>query len=278
MGFSMAGQLARAGYVVLISDPVAARCEQWREQYGEQAVANVADTDNVANTADVIIICVTDHHADAALLLGPSGLLGNAQAGQLFIDHTTTSPQFARASARLARARRALWVDAPISGSALGAQTNTLSTFVGGSIDAVRMARPILAIYSNCVTHLGEAGCGQAGKLANQLAIAGTVRGLAEAVVLARANEVPLPALFDALCAGSAHSRQLDQHRDKLIASEFEFSKAFDWLYKDLELARAAVVKSMPLADLISSQLATVDSVHNIHSIHNGSDGAGGAP
>ena len=89
-----------------------------------------------------------------------------------------------------------------------------------------------------------------------RLAIAGTVRGLAEAVALARAHGLDSAAVLNALTAGSAHSRQLEQHQATLAAVNFDFARDFAWLAKDIELARASAALDLPMTRLIAALLA----------------------
>jgi 3-hydroxyisobutyrate dehydrogenase len=245
MGFPMARRLVAAGYAVAIADPAPAFRARWEAAYGPGAHAAAA--------ADVLVSCVTNEVALEGLLFGAGGLLANAREGALYIDHTTASPRVARRAAEVAIQHGALFVDAPISGGEAAAGAGTLSVFAGGAVDAVQRAQPVLACYAGRVTHLGGPGCGQVGKLANQIAIAGNVRGLAEAVALARVAGLDVTKLVDALGAGSARSNQLEQHGAKLSAPEFAFDEAFAWLAQDLVLALAEA--RLYGADLPQTQL-----------------------
>lgn len=252
MGAPIAGHLARAGFAVAVADPRASMVDAWCAQH------SAAGHDPAR--ADVIITCVTDELALQQLLLDDepgAGLLREARSGQLFIDHTTTSPRFARDSARIAAARGAQFVDAPLSGAAMAAQAGSLSAFVGGNSDAVARARPVIAHYTQRISVLGEAGAGQTGKLANQIAIAGIVRGLSEAVSLGRAAGLDIATLLAALGAGSARSNQLEQHAAKLAAPALTFADAFHWLDKDLALA-------LDEAAIQNAELAQTALIHKL--------------
>ena len=251
MGYPMAGLLRRSGQVVAVADILPSRVSAWNAEFGS--------TSPDAVDPDVVITCVTDETALDAMLGGAGGIVANTRPGRLYIDHTTTSPELARSLAALAAEHGSMFVDAPLSGAASGATAGDLSAFVGGSAAALAMARPILEAYCTRITHLGAAGAGQVGKICNQIAIAGIVRGLAEANMLAAAAGLDRAALFDALSAGSACSRQLDQHRLRLTDGE-PFESLFEWLAKDLKLAmgeaRAQNV-AMPLTTLVDVLLAS---------------------
>lgn len=250
MGAAMAERLAASGYAVAVSDPDTARVTGWRARHG--AISHEAAD------AAIIVSCVTDAAALAALMLGESGLVMRARQETLFIDHTTASPDLARALEEAAVSRQALFVDAPVSGGREGAARGALSVMVGGTDKALARAAPVLGCYAGLVTHLGEAGAGQAAKLANQIAIAGTVRGLAEAVTLARAYGVDSAALLRALAAGTAASAQLDRLDSALAGQGWRFDQLFAWLGKDLDLALAAGKMAgapLPLAELVTRLL-----------------------
>lgn len=231
MGYEMALRLVSGGFAVAGQDPDTGAVARFLCEFGAPAFE--------PRSADMIITCVTNESAIESLLLGDGGLLRSAGEGQLFIDHTTTSPAFSRQAHQIAKMRGAQFVDAPMSGGKVAAVQGDLSVFVGGEDDSVTRALPVLQCYATRITRLGFPGAGQTGKLANQIAIAGIVRGLQEATSLAHAAGLNLQELYDALGAGSARSEQLQQHRFKLSDSELSFRDNFRWMEKDLTLALA---------------------------------------
>lgn len=249
MGFPMAGRLVAAGYVVAAHDVAAVREAAWRSRFGGADIP-LAD-------AQIVVTCVTDEPSLMKLLLGADGLVARAP-GTLFIDHTTISVATARAVADAAVLSGALAVDAPASGGREGAETGRLSIMLGGSDAAVAAARPVLACYAAQITHLGPPGAGQMAKLANQVAIAGIVRGLAEAVMLARADGLAVSSVLAALAGGSAGSVQLDRLAAALAEPGWTFDRLFAWLAKDLHLATAEgkrVGAALPMTELVSAFL-----------------------
>lgn len=250
MGAAMAGRLAASGYAVAVSDPDAARLTDWRVRH--------SGATHEAAAAAIIISCVTDAAALAALMLSKGGLIARAPPETLFIDHTTASPDLARALEKAAASRQALFVDAPMSGGREGAVRGVLSVMAGGTNKALARATPVLGCYAGCITHLGAAGAGQAAKLANQIAIAGIVRGLVEAVTLARAYGIDSRALLPALATGTAASAQLDRLGGALSGEGWRFAQLFAWLGKDMNLALAAgrtTRTALPLTELVARLL-----------------------
>lgn len=252
MGFPMAGRLTQAGHAVAVHDPAAARCADWTRDF---LTANHAPAD-----ADAIITCVTDDAALRGLLLGPTGLVGRLPAGICLIDHTTAAPETARAVAQAAASRGALALDAPITGGVAAAEAGNLSVMVGGTAEALARARPILAAYADSIEHLGMAGAGQLAKLANQVAIAGILRGLAEALALARAGGLDGGAVLRVLASGSARSTQLDRLIASGNADGWRFERHVAWLTKDLRLALEAagpLGATLPMTELVDRLLPT---------------------
>jgi 3-hydroxyisobutyrate dehydrogenase len=227
--------LARAGARAIAAGTVRDAVQSMRQEGGATAARLTGMTGPIRVAC---MTCVSDEDALLKLWQAPGGLREALAPGLCVIDHTTTGIATARQLAADAASAGAAWLDAPLSGAAAGARAGTLSAMLGGEPDAVERARPLLAAYCAAVTHLGPAGAGQAAKLANQLAIAGTNAGLLAAAGFAAAQGLDLSRCFDALAAGSAHSAQMDQHREALTRAPADIAH-FDWLRRDLALARA---------------------------------------
>jgi 3-hydroxyisobutyrate dehydrogenase-like beta-hydroxyacid dehydrogenase len=250
MGYPMAGRLVRAGFDVSAADPDAARVERWSDEFAEAA--------HHPAEAAVIVTCVTDATALCDLMVGNGKLLHSVTPGTLLVDHTTATPTIAREFAAEAARRGAAFVDAPVSGGADGAAAGSLSIMAGGEAADLARAKPVLDTYAAQVVHVGPAGSGQLAKLANQIAIAGTVRALAEAVALARAGGVDPAPVLEALGGGTAGSVQLARTRAALAAPGFEFKATFGWLAQDLRLASEESERlgsPAPLVELVLAQL-----------------------
>lgn len=250
MGYPMAGRLARAGYAVAVADVDPERVARWRAAFPAAA--------HDPAQAAIVVTCVTDAVAMRALALGRGALLDSVRPGTLLVDHTTIAPALARELAGEAAKRGAAFVDAPTSGGTDGAVAGTLAVMAGGAPADLERARPVLQCYAARIVHIGPVGSGALAKLANQIAIAGTVRALAEAVALARAAGVEPAAVLEALAGGTAASVQLARTRDMLAQPEFAFAQAFSWLAKDLALALEAGARSgldLPLVALVHAQL-----------------------
>jgi len=156
--------------------------------------------------------------------------------GAVIVDHTTTSAKVARDMAGAASRQGVFFIDAPVSGGQAGAENGQLSVMAGGDAAALARVEPVLMHYAKAVKHMGPAGSGQLTKMVNQIAIAGVVQGLAEAVHFARTAGLDTDAVYDAVSKGAAQSWQMDNRWKTAAAGEFDFGFAVDWMRKDLGL------------------------------------------
>jgi len=128
------------------------------------------------------------------------------------------------------------FIDAPVSGGQAGAENGQLSVMAGGDAEALARVEPALMAYSKAVKHMGPSGAGQLTKMVNQIAIAGVVQGLAEAVHFARSAGLDTDAVYDAVSKGAAQSWQMDNRWKTAAEGKFDFGFAVDWMRKDLGL------------------------------------------
>ena len=151
-----------------------------------------------------------------------------------------------------------------MTGSQIGAEKGTLTLMCGGRPDAIEAARTIMEGYSARIVHIGKAGSGQTAKMANQICIAGVVAALAEAVRFAQASHLDLEKVFEAISGGAAQSWQMDNRWGTMVAGEFDFGFAIDWMRKDLGLAleegRGTGV-ALPVAALVDQFFADIQAL-----------------
>ena len=258
MGYPLAGHLARAGHAVTVYNRTAARAAAWVAEHSGRAAATPA---LAAAGADVVLTCVGNDDDLRAVALGPDGALGTMRPGALFVDHTTVSAAIAR---ELAGYRGDLLVlDAPVSGGQAGAVGGTLTVMCGGSPASFAAAGPVMAAYARKTALMGPAGSGQLTKMVNQIAIAGVLEGLAEAVHFALAAGLDAASVFDVIGKGAAQSWQMDNRAATMARGEFDFGFAIDWMRKDLGLVLAEARRlglSLPGTALVDQFYAEVQA------------------
>ena len=230
MGGPMARHLVQAGHEVAGFNRSPEKARTWAEATGGRFAATVAEA---ADCAELLILCVGNDNDVRAVV---TEALSHLSAGAIVIDHTTTSARIAREMAALAATSGRAFIDAPVSGGQAGAENGQLSVMAGGDEAALARAEPALMAYSKAVKRMGPSGSGQLAKMVNQIAIAGVVQGLAEAVHFAEVAGLDTSATYDAISKGAAQSWQMDNRWESMAGGEFEFGFAVDWMRKDLGL------------------------------------------
>ncbi len=242
MGYPMAGHLARAGHRVTVYNRTPAKAQAWVAEFGGSAAATPREA--VAG-ADVVYACVGNDEDLRSVVLGRD--LGNGQratdgayagmkAGAVLADHTTASAEVARELYAAARERGLHFVDAPVSGGQAGAQNGMLTVMCGGDQPAFDVARPPAMAYARAFTRIGETGAGQLAKMVNQVAVAGVIQGLAEAIAFGQRAGLDMNLVLDVIGKGAAQSWQMDNRGKTMAADQFDFGFAVDWMRKDLGL------------------------------------------
>jgi len=240
MGHPMAGHLVRAGHAVTVYNRTAAKAVAWGAEYGGEAAATPA---LAAAGADFVFSCVGNDDDLRAVALGSGGGSGGAFAGMapgaVFVDHTTASAEVARELHSQASALGLHFIDAPVSGGQTGAVNGMLTVMCGGDPAPFAAMRPVALAYARAVTLLGPSGAGQLAKMVNQVAIAGLVQGLAEALAFGQRAGLDMPQVLDVIGKGAAQSWQMDNRGKTMLEDRFDFGFAVDWMRKDLGLVLA---------------------------------------
>jgi len=233
MGHPMAGHLARAGHRVTVYNRTAAKAQAWAAAYGG---ATAATPREAAQGAAFVFACVGNDDDLRAVVQGPDGALAGMASGAVFVDHTTASAEVARELHAAARARGLHFVDAPVSGGQAGAGNGMLTVMCGGDAEPFEAMKPVAMAFSRAVTRVGESGAGQLAKMVNQVAIAGLVQGLSEAIAFGMRAGLDMNLVLDVIGKGAAQSWQMDNRGKTMVEGRFDFGFAVDWMRKDLGL------------------------------------------
>jgi 3-hydroxyisobutyrate dehydrogenase len=233
MGFPMAGHIAAAGHSVTVYNRTASKAEAWVAKHGGAMAATPA---LAATGADFVFACVGDDPDALAVALGEDGAFGAMREGAVYIDNSTVSADVARQLDAAAQAHKFSSLDAPVSGGQAGAENGKLTVMIGGDDAAFATALPVIECYGARVVHMGGAGKGQQAKMANQICIAGLVQGLSEALNFAAEAGLDTDKLLEAISGGAAQSWQMVNRGHTMVANEFDFGFAVDWMRKDLRI------------------------------------------
>jgi 3-hydroxyisobutyrate dehydrogenase len=237
MGYPMAAHLALAGHRVTVYNRTASKSIAWCAEYAGAGTQKHAETPRLAaQGADLVFCCVGNDDDLRSVTLGADGAFAGMEPGAIFIDHTTASREVARELYGAARTLGLRFIDAPVSGGQAGAQNGQLTVMCGGDQAAFDAAAPVASAFSRAFTRMGQAGAGQLTKMVNQICIAGLVQGLAEAVAFGQRAGLDMNLVLDVIGKGAAQSWQLDNRGKTMVAGEFDFGFAVDWMRKDLGL------------------------------------------
>ena len=235
MGGPMAGHLAKAGHSVTVYNRTPAKAQAWVAEFG--APGRHAPTPREAAAgADIVFCCVGNDDDLRSVVLGDDGAFAGMKKGAAFVDHTTASADVARELAKAAQALGLHFIDAPVSGGQAGAQNGALTVMCGGDAAVFERIKPVAMAFSRAVTLLGESGAGQLAKMVNQIAIAGLVQGLSEAIAFGQRAGLDMEAVLGVISKGAAQSWQMENRGKTMIEGKFDYGFAVDWMRKDLGL------------------------------------------
>jgi 3-hydroxyisobutyrate dehydrogenase len=233
MGFPMAGHLQAAGHAVTVFNRSPDKAARWVEKHGGASRPTIAEA--VAG-AQLVCLCVGNDDDVRDVVAQALPAMGG---GGVIVDHTTTSATVAREMDAAARAVGRWFVDAPVSGGQAGAESGQLTIMAGGDPAAYARVEPVLAAYAKAIRLMGPSGAGQLTKMCNQIAIAGVVQGVAEALHFAKRAGLPTDDVLAAISKGAAQSWQMENRWKTMSEGKFDFGFAVDWMRKDLGIALA---------------------------------------
>ena len=252
MGFPMAGHLAKAGHSVTVYNRSSDKTNRWRSEYEGQIAATPA---NAAEGADFIMCCVGNDDDLREVTIGPSGAFSKISKGSIFVDHTTVSALVTNELFDIGTEMGFDYIDAPISGGQAGAENGMLSIMCGGNQDSFDKAKPILESYSKICKRIGNSGAGQQTKMCNQIAIAGLIQGLSEALHFAEKAGLDGRDVVEVISQGAAGSWQMENRYKTMLDGDFNHGFAVDWMRKDLKICLEAsdqIGASLPVTALVS--------------------------
>ena len=261
MGYPMARHLKAKGHDVTVYNRSAAKAAKWVSENGGATTPTPRDA---AKGQDIVFACVGNDDDLAEVTIGPDGAFHAMEPGAVFVDHTTASATIARNLSAAAGEHGFAFLDAPVSGGQAGAENGQLTVMVGGEAAAFAKAEPVIQSFAKACRLLGPAGSGQLAKMMNQVAIAGIVQGLAEAVHFGKAAGLDVEAVIDVISKGAAQSWQMENRHKTMLAGKYDFGFAVDWMRKDLGIVLAEARSNgskLPLTALVDQFYAEVQAM-----------------
>ncbi|MCF3945080.1 NAD(P)-dependent oxidoreductase [Acidiphilium sp. AL] len=261
MGFPMAGHLASGGHNVTVYNRSPAKAEAWVKKHGGRSAPT---PEAAARDCAFVFACVGNDDDLRTVTIGDGGAFAGMQPGSVFVDHTTASATVARELDAAARERKLGFLDAPVSGGQAGAESGKLTVMVGGDAGDFERARPAIGCFGAAISHIGPSGSGQLTKMVNQICVAGVVQGLAEGLHFAEAAGLDVAAVVGAISKGAAQSWQMENRWKAMVAKDFDFGFAVDWMRKDLGICLAQAHETgarLPVTALIDQFYADVQAM-----------------
>src|SRR5438067_6627978 len=261
MGRPMASNLVKAGHEVAVWNRTPGK-----DVEGARSATSPADA---AQGAEVVWMCVSDTHAVDSVLFGPQGVEGSLSEGAIIADSSTISPSATRKFAERVGVRGARYVDAPMTGSKVAAESGTLIFIVGGEEAAVESLKPLFAAMGKVFFRLGETGKGQAAKLAMNLQIALIYEGFAEGLTLATKLGVDVEKLLPVIQASMIRSGVVDYKAPFVLKRDFAPNFPLRLMHKDIRLALEAAKEvrvKLPALETVEEiyEMATEDGHENL--------------
>lgn len=251
MGYPMAGHLQAAGHDVTVYNRTVTKAEAWVKEHSGTMATTPRDA---AAGADMVMACVGNDDDLRSVALGADGAFAGMASRAVFVDHTTVS---AAVTAELfaAAAEKGLgFVDAPVSGGQAGAENGQLSIMCGGVQAQYDAAEKVITTYAKLCRRIGDSGAGQMTKMCNQIAIAGLVQGLSEALHFAQKAGLDGEAVVEVISQGAAGSWQMANRYKTMLSDDFDHGFAVDWMRKDLAICLATADDngaSLPVTALV---------------------------
>ena len=251
MGAPMAGHLQGAGHDVTVFNRTEAKAKVWADKYKSTSAATPREA---VQGAEFVMACVGNDDDLRSVCLGPDGAFAGMAQGSVFVDHTTVSAKVTAEMYAIAADAGIAFIDAPISGGQAGAENAVLSIMCGADEAAFDSALPIMEVYSKICRRIGASGSGQMTKMCNQIAIAGLVQGLSEALHFAQKAGLDGRAVVEVISQGAAGSWQMANRNETMLDDHFDHGFAVDWMRKDLGICLSTadeIGASLPVTALV---------------------------
>jgi 3-hydroxyisobutyrate dehydrogenase-like beta-hydroxyacid dehydrogenase len=262
MGYPMAGHLLKkGGHEVTVYNRNAAKAAQWVREYGGKSAPTPREA---AQGCDVVMMCVGNDDDIRSVAYGDDGVLAGLKKGAVLVDHTTASAIIARELHAKCRDKGIGFVDAPVSGGQAGAVNGQLGIMCGGEAADFDRAKPVLDVYAKSCALIGAPGAGQLTKMVNQIAIAGLLQGLSEALNFGKKAGLDMEKVISVISKGAAQSWQMENRWKNMDAVKFDgFGFAVDWMRKDLGICLEEAKKNgarLPMTAVVDQFYAQVQA------------------
>ena len=233
MGFPMAGHLQSSSHDLVVFNRSEQRSIQWTKSFEGKSLKKLED---ITEFSDVIILCVGKDDDVRNIIGGKQGLIDKLKAGTIIVDHTTTSSDLPIEMNNLLNPLGIQFIDAPISGGQVGAESGQLSIMAGGDKKAFSQIEKVINTYAKFTKYMGASGSGQLTKMVNQICIAGLIQALAEGINFSEHVGLNSKDVLEVISKGAAQSWQMENRWESMLEDKYDHGFAVDLMKKDLEI------------------------------------------
>ncbi len=258
MGWHLAGHLATAGHEVAVYDIDTATAQRWVDEHHGRAAGSIVDA-----VQDCAVVC-SSVPADPQLRAIWDAAQGALAEGAIWIDHSTTSAEIARALATEAATNGRFFIDAPVSGGTVGAENGKLAVMAGGDPIAWVTAEQVVAAYAARANLIGPAGAGQLTKMANQICVLGVGQALAEGLSFAESAGLDPRKVLEVMLTGSSTSWMMENRAALMIDATYDYGFSTTLMRKDIGLVldeARRMDETLPITAQIAELLDEVDAM-----------------
>ncbi|WP_323657859.1 NAD(P)-dependent oxidoreductase [Aliarcobacter butzleri] len=247
MGKFMVSNLLKKGFEVSIY----ARNRQKVEDVIKEGAVFCESIKECVENKDAVITIVGYPKDVEEVYLSEDGIINSASQNSYLIDMTTTTPTLSVKIHEVAKKKNLKALDAPVSGGDIGAKNATLSIMVGGEKEDFEACKKLFEAMGKTIVYAGVAGSGQHTKMANQIAIAGVMAGVSEAIAYGKKMGLDIPTMLASISNGAAQSFHLTNNAPKMYKREFEPGFYIKHMVKDLKIANEEMPNLKVLKDVL---------------------------
>jgi 3-hydroxyisobutyrate dehydrogenase len=232
MGWPMARRLHEAGHALRCYDPSADAVAR-----ATAAGLQILTTIGEAASCDVVLLMLPNSDVVETVLLG-EGLLAGMSSGSTVVDMSSSRPASTRMLAGKATEADVRYIDAPVSGGVVGAESGNLTIMVGGAAEHVAGLRPVLDVLGTKVMHVGPPGAGHALKALNNLMSATHLLISSEALLVGREFGLDVEVMLDAINTSSGRSGSTEVKWPKyVVTGRYDSGFGAALMLKDMGIA-----------------------------------------
>ncbi|HIQ29935.1 MAG TPA: NAD(P)-dependent oxidoreductase [Candidatus Caldiarchaeum subterraneum] len=259
MGRPMSKRILKAGYELVVYS----RSQPPVEELVSLGAEKARNPREVAEKSEIIITMLPDSPEVKQVITGPNGVAEGANTGSIVIDMSTISPLVEMEIAEELRKKSVEYLDAPVTGSTMGAEAGTLTIMVGGDEEAFNKALPVLKTMGQKIVHMGGNGMGQMTKICNQIAVALNLLATCEAILFASKAGLNPRKVIEVIGSGAAGSWQLNNLGPKIVEHDFTPGFKIQHFRKDLKIVKEMTEKlNLPLlgVNLVSELVKSLEN------------------